>query len=373
MVLFLGVTVLVLALACFCNNAEQVQMHIEKPERRNLSGTVSRQEMLNRWVCAAIFTVLAGVSVCRIASGNDYWGYVEMFDLISQGRHVSSEIGFNGVVLLMQWLFGRETYLPIFGLFSLITIFFFVKAIYDQGEWFAFTLFLFLVNGYYFSSFNSVRYYVGLGVAMFSMKYVLRKEYGKFVLCIVAAAFFHKSILVVIPAYIVARWLADIRLKKWHIAVGVLLVASLVFGQDVYRWIIFKFYPFYKGSQFDQVEYSLTNIAKCTGTLILAAFSYKTAIKDNVRNKFYLYLTVIGFVLYTLGAFIPEVSRIGYYFVVSQVFLIPNMLKSMKKGFWKYLFVAGVLLAFTGHFALFLKTAYSVDIRLLPYLNWIFN
>jgi hypothetical protein len=78
-------------------------------------------------------------------------------------------------------------------------------------------------------------------------------------------------------------------------------------------------------------------------------------------------------VLYTLGAFIPEVSRIGYYFVISQVFLIPNMLRSMKDGVWKKLFTAGVILAFSGHFALFLKTAYSVDIRLLPYLNWIFN
>ena len=102
MALFLGVTVLVLALAWFCNNAEHVQMHIETPDRRYVSGTISRQEMLNRWICAAIFVVLAGVSACRIASGNDYWGYVEMFDLISQGRHVSSEIGFNGVVLLMQ-------------------------------------------------------------------------------------------------------------------------------------------------------------------------------------------------------------------------------------------------------------------------------
>lgn len=373
MVLFLGVTVLTLALAYFCNNAEQVQLHMEIPERRFLSGNVSRQEMFNRWLCAAIFLVLAALSACRIASGNDYWGYAEMFDLISQGRTVSSEIGFNGVVLLMQSIFGREKYLPIFGLFSILTVFFFVKTIYDQGEWFVFSLFIFMMNGYYFSSFNSVRYYFGLGIAMFSMKYVIRKEYGRFVLWILGASLFHKSILVVVPAYLAARWLAGIKLKKWHVAVGVLLAASLIFGRDVYRWIIFKFYPFYEGSQFDHVDYSVTNIAKCAGTLFLAAICYKTAIKDNVRNKFYLYLTVIGFVLYTLGAFIPEVSRIGYYFVVSQMFLIPNMLKSMKDGIWKKLFIAGVILAFVGHFALFLKTAYSVDIRLLPYLNWIFN
>ena len=373
MALFIGVTVLSLVLAYFCNNAEQVQLHIDSKEKRYLSGQSTRQEVFNKWICGAIYLILMALSVCRIASGNDYWGYAEMFDLISQGRPVSSEPGFNGVVLLMQSIFGGEKYLPIFGLFSIFTVFFFVKSIYDQGEWFVFSLFLFMMNGYYFSSFNSIRYYFVLGIAMYSMKYVLKGEYGKFILWIVAAAFFHKSVLVVIPVYLTAAWLAKKGLKKWHIAVGGLLVLSLIFGKDLYRRIIFTFYPFYEGSQFDHVNYSVTNIGKCAGTLFVAAVCYKSAIKDHVRNQFYFYLTLMGFVIYTLGAFIPEVSRIGYYFVVAQVFLIPNMLKSMKDGIWKKIFMAAVILAFMGHFALFLKTAYSVDIRLLPYLNWIFD
>ena len=373
MILFLGVTALSLLLAYFCNNAEQVQLHMGEQSRQLCAGYVTRQEMLNRFLCVAIFVVLAGLSVCRIASGNDYWVYAEMFDLISQGRDVASEIGFNAVVLLMQEIFGREEYLPIFGLFSLLTVFFFVKTLYDQGEWFVFSLFLFLMNGYYFSSFNSVRYYFGLGVVMFCMKYAIRGEFGKFVLWILAASLFHKSVLVVIPAYLVVRWLAGRKLKKWHVMLGVLLVLSLIFCRDIYRWIIFQFYPHYEGSQFDHVDYSITNIGKCLGTLVLSSFCYKTSIQDNLRNKFYLYLTVVGTVLYTAGAFIPEVSRIGYYFTISQVFLIPNMLKSMRKGWLRNFFMVGVLLAFTAHFALFLKTAYDVDIRLLPYLNWIFN
>ena len=373
MALFLGVTVLSLALAYFCNNAEQVQLHIDSREKSYLSGQSTRQEVFNKWICAAIYLILMALSACRIASGNDYWGYAEMFNLISQGRPVSSEPGFNGVVLLMQFIFGQEKYLPIFGLFSILTVFFFVKSIYDQGEWFVFSLFLFMMNGYYFSSFNSIRYYFVLGIAMFSMKYVLKGEYGKFILWIVAAAFFHKSVLVVIPTYLIAAWLAKKGLKKWQIVVGVLLILSLIFGRDLYRKIIFVFYPYYEGSQFDHVEYSVTNIGKCAGTLFVAAVCYKRAIKDNMRNQFYLYLTLIGFVIYTLGAFIPEVSRIGYYFMVAHIFLLPNMLKSMKDGIWKKTFMAVVILAFIGHFTLFLKTAYSVDIRLLPYLNWIFN
>lgn len=373
MVLFLSVTALSLFLAWFCQNDRQVQMHMDPERKICLTGIRTRQEVLNIWLCAAIFLILTGLSACRIASGNDYWGYVDMFSLIYQNRTVSSEIGFNAVVYLMQEIFGKGQYLPIFGLFSVLTVFFFVKSIYDQGEWFVFSMFLFLMNGYYFSSFNSVRFYFVLGITMFSMKYVIRGEYGKFLLWILLAALFHKTVLVVIPAFLAAKWLASARLRWWHVMVGIVLVSSLFWARGFYREIIFRIYPFYENSQFDHVDYSVTNIAKCAGTLVLAGVSYKTAVKENLRNKFYLYLTIMGTILYTFGAFIPEVSRICYYLVVSQVFLIPNLLRSMGEGIWKKIFTAGVLLAFVLHFALFLKTSYSVDIRLLPYLNWIFN
>ena len=136
----------------------------------------------------------------------------------------------------------------IFGFFSLITVFFFLKALHDQADWYVFSLFLLLTQGFYFNSLNSVRYYFALALAMYAQKYVLRGEYGKFLLWVLMGCTIHKSVLLVIPAYIVIDLLCRIRLKKWHYAVGVLLILSLIFGQDVYRNIIFRFYPYYKDS-----------------------------------------------------------------------------------------------------------------------------
>lgn len=369
MVLYIGITVFALFLGYFCNSAEQGAEHV----KLHTTHGFDRQRALNLWMCMGIFVVLSGVAVCRIANSNDYWGYVEMFSLIAQGRHVSSEFGFNYFVLLMQAIFGREQYLPIFGAISLITIFFFLKALYDQSEWFVGTLFLFLMNGFYFSSFNSIRYYLVLAIAVYSMKYVLRGEYGKFILCILAAATFHKTVLVVIPIYLAVKWLSEKKLKWYHYVIGAVCVLSLVFGRELYRRIIFFFYKFYEDSVFDTVRYSYTNIGKCLGTLVLSGVCYRTALKEDVRNRFYFFLNLVGLVTYTFGAFIPEVSRIGYYFTIGQIFLIPHLLRSMKKGWLKNFFLAGTMVAFVAHFALFLRDAYSVDIRLLPYLNWIFN
>lgn len=374
MAVYITLTILVVGFALIVKNQDYVKLHMDVSLRKNrLHRPMDRQQACNVCAAIAIFILLAAVSACRIAVGNDYWVYRYQFNLIMQGRHVSYEWGFNLVVWIIQSLFGYDNYLPVFGFFSIVTAIFFVKAIYDQAEWFPMSIFLFMTNGYYFSSMNSVRYYFALAVAMYAMKYVIRKQYGVFLAWIVFAAFFHKSVLVVIPVYLLAMWLAEHKLNKYLYIAGGLFLTSMLVLRDVYREIIFFFYPYYEGSMYDQVDFSVTNIAKCIGVLALCFLFYKTAVKENVQNRFYFYLSVGGLAVYTFGAFIPEVSRIGYYLLVSQIFLIPGVLLRIEDKRWKIFWTGGVVVAFIGYFALFLNSSYDISIRLLPYLNWIFN
>lgn len=374
MAVYLCLTAAVILLAYLVDNRESVKLHRE-PEgcEMRIRGPVTRQQSCNFWAAAGIFVLLTAVSACRIAVGNDYWVYRYQFNLIMQERHVSYESGFNLVVWIIQWLFGYDNYLPVFGFFSIVTCFFFVKAMKDQSEWFAGTVFLLMTGGYYFSSLNSVRYYLVLAIAMYSMKYVTRGEYGKFILWILAASTFHKSVLLVIPVYLLAKWLADRKLQKWHYFGGGILAASLILGQDLYRKVIFLFYPYYENSAFDTGDLSLVNIAKCVGVLLLTFICWRTGVENHKTNRFYFFLNVAGLMVYTCGSFIPEVSRIGYYMIISQIFLIPGLLKGMKKGILRNLCMAAVVIAFMLYFAMFLYKAQNVNIRLLPYLNWIFN
>lgn len=370
---YVGVTVLTVALGLLVRNREYVPGYIRGGRPYGTAPGWDRQQAGNGIAVFVVYCLLAGVSACRIAVGNDYWVYRDNFKLIAQGRYVSSEVGFNYVVKWLQQLFGYDNYLPIFAFFSLVTVFFFVKALHDQGSCFAFSLFLLLTGGYYFNSLNSVRYYLALAVALFSMKYVLRGDYGKFVLTILAAALFHKSILLVIPVYIAAALLAKARLKAWHYGMGAVLAASLIFARDWYREIIFYFYPFYRDSVFDNGQISYANILKCVCTLALGLLFGRHLLKESFRVRFYFFLNLFGLVTYCCGSFIPEVSRIGYYMIVSQVFLLPELLMGMKKGLLRPLAWAGTVGAFAVYFVLLLRGMYAVDIRLLPYLNWIFN
>lgn len=376
---YVALTLATVALGLFVDNRDYVPGYIRGGRELYACPGCDRQQARNRVAVFAVYCLMAGVSACRIAVGNDYWVYRENFKLIFQGRHVSSEIGFNYIVKWMQQLFGYDKYLLVFAFFSLLTVFFFVKALHDQGSYFAFSVFLLMTGGYYFHSLNSVRYYFALAVALFSMKYVLRGEYGKFILLVLAGAMFHKSILLVIPAYLAARFLAAAKLKKWHYVMGTLLIATLVFGQNFYRRIVFYFYPYYENSIFDNGQLSYINILKCVCVLLLGLVCYRKSLRTDLQNRFYFFLNLFGLMAYSCGSFIPEVSRVGYYMIISQVFLIPRLLAEMEsepgsgRKWLRRLAYAGVIGAFGLYFVFMLKKMYAVDIRLLPYLNWIFN
>jgi len=367
--LYIMLTVVTVGFALFIHNREYVPGYISG---RRPAG-YDRQQAANLVAELVIFIALTGVSGCRVAIGRDYWVYWANFEKISLDMYVSYEKGFQYVVKLMQAIFGAGSYKPIFFLFSFLTVFFFVKALHDQGRWYAGALYLLMTGGYYFSSMHNVRYYFALSIALFSAKYVLRGEYGKFVLWILAAAAFHKSVLLVIPVYLLAGWLSKIRLKRRHYAAGIIFAVSLVLGQELYRKIIFFFYPFYEGSMYDTGDISWANVGKCVGTLVLCLICRRKGLQEDRDNRFYFFLNLAGLGVYTLGSFIPEVSRIGYYMIIFQIFLISNLLAGMEKGKGKTLCVLGTAGAFAVYFLAFLYKAYDQSLGLLPYMNWIFQ
>lgn len=369
---YVFLTLFTVAIACFVRNQAYVSGYISG----RMPYSYDNRQAKNLAAMIGVYGLLAGVSACRVAIGADYWVYRDNFELISLGRPVPYEIGFRYVVKLMQWIFGSGTYRTIFFLFSVVTVFLFMKALHDQAVWYAGSLYLLLTCGYYFSSMHSVRYYFALSIALYAAKYILRKDYLKFLLFIFAAATFHKSVLVVIPTCLAAWWISGKEWKRIHYIAGSVLLLFLIFGQRLYsglvRKVIFTFYPYYEGSTFDVRNFSWANIAKCLGVLVLCVLC-RQALKEDRKKRFYAFMNLEGLILYTCGSFIPEISRIGYYLIVFQIFLIPELLLSMKPGWKRRICVIGTALAFGLYFFIFLYKAYDDSVRLLPYREWIFH
>ena len=367
MLLYAGITATTIGLAYLVKNQPQ-----QMCEQLHRTKAITRRQGLNTLSLLAIFTILFLLSALRMEVGNDYETYVDTFHEIYVGGYVVTEPLFNTVVKMLCELSGGENYLLVFAVFAFVTIWIFLKVMYEQTDDFFMAFFLFMTLGIYFRTFNTVRYYFVLAITLYSFRYIFRKEYGKFLLLIFLAAFFHKSVLVVIPIYLIA----SMKWKKWYVAVLSIGAVTMVLFQDFIMKIALELYPSYKDTIYLETETGLSgnlmSILRCIAVLVLAFLCYKECWKEDEKNRFYIKLNFLAVLLYLCGSFLPLVGRIGYYLITSQILLIPAILGSIKDNKKKKILTAMVLVACVGYFLLFLKSANQPGVRVLPYKSWLF-
>lgn len=399
MILYITVAVVTALLASLVDSHEARQSH-----------TLTRQRLCNRVCLTAIFLILFLLSACRLNVGNDYAKYVEFMHLVNCDAYVPTEIGFNLLVKLIYGLSGYENFLLVFAFYSFATALFFLLAMYEQSDEFGLTFFLFMTLGYYFQTFSTVRYYLALALALYSMKFVLRKQWGRFVVLIVLGAAFHKSLLVVIPLY----YLASLSWKKWQLAIAAAFCTTFLFMQDFYLKLVVFLYPTYEDTEYLEGGTSYISILRCAAVLGFAGIVYlmrrredgqksitageresveitkNTACETGINGEnnvtmieqekewnrrfwFYTYLNLGALILYVFCSFLPIISRIGYYLMVSQILFLPMLLKAVPDKKWRRLFRAGILVAAVLYFAMYLKKGANDGVLILPYKTFFFH
>ena len=354
MALYILVTGVIIYLATFVKN------------NNTLNQLNTRQNAINKMILVFITIILFLLSALRVNVGNDYTSYIEIFEKIYNNKTVSTEIGFNFIVRLFQFFLGENTFIPIFAFFAIIIAYYMVRGVYEQVDIFWYGIAIFMFSGLYFNSFTTMRYYVALSIVIYSTKYMYRKDYLPFIIHVLIAATMHKTALLVIPVYlfIFRKW------KKFeYILVGIGAL-TLIFFEDFYRRLVFLVYPFYENSVYDNYETSYFNIAKGICILCFALIYYKQFKKDE-KLLFYFKLNLIAIIVYSCASFVPVVSRIAYYFVWAQIFLVANIVCRIENKKMKYLFGTLIFLVYIAFFIIYLKDATNPNLKLLPYKTWI--
>ena len=369
----------------------------------------------NKALMAAIFVILAVPAILRQNVGNDYMRYVAFFHLANIDAYVPTEPGFNLLVKLIYGLCGYENSLLVFAVFSVLTIAFFLIAIRALSGRFFLSFFLFMAFGYYFQTYNTVRYYFAMSIVLCAMIFFLRKEYLPFLLLVLAAASFHKSALVVLALYPVCA----LKWKRIPAIVAIAAVFALSHFRDFWMQVVVRLYPSYHGTAFmSGGRISPVNIARCAA---LALLPFLALAMDRVVNKkndaseeagsqaeseisekspaekpeaagqpaqiqaestedsrsgayaFWIRCTVLALVIYCAAWFIPEISRIATYLTVTQIFLIPEVILRAKEERTERVLTALTIVAGIAFFALFLWRAWDPLISILPYRTFVFH
>lgn len=334
-----------------------------------------RRCAVNHVYIAGIFAILFIVSALRFDIGNDYAQYTLTAHEAYVGGYVVTETGFNVLVKLVYTLLNREYYEVVFALFAIVTLALFLRVFYRDSADFSQSFFLFMTLGLYFQTFNTVRYYFALSVALCCMRYVLEKDYIRFVFWIVCAAFFHKSALLVIPFYFAAAFA-----WKWQVyAVGIAAGAVCSAGRSFLLKLALALYPSYKNTIYLEGGMSVPSVLRILAALALYLWFMRymgsgfRKQEDYRRIRFYGQLNFLAFLAATFFSFLPVVTRVVYYFSVSQLLMIPFMLKNIEDDTVKMKLKLIVTAVCIIYFALFLLNAHKAGVGLLPYRTWLFE
>jgi len=169
------------------------------------------------------------VGVSDMLGGYDRYIYGELFDEVAdirqEGRDFSTayifqqyptELGYVYLNVLLSY-FTANRYVFIFVLTLIIYALYYINIKrYASDYRMALLLFLGLL---FFFTFTYLRQMIGVGIAGFSLKYVYERKLWKFVICILLAALFHNSAIILFPIYIIPS-------RKY--SVGVVIVLMLI-------------------------------------------------------------------------------------------------------------------------------------------------
>ncbi len=375
MILYLAATALVILFASRVPALRERTLFCDSAPRPY----ISRQVLTGKVLTAGIFLILFGLLALRINVGNDYAKYVEFMHLARFFAYVPTEIGFNLLSFLVFTACGEENFLICFAVIAAITVGCFLLAIDRLADSFFLSFSMFMLLGYYFQSFSTVRYYLALSVTTLAIVYLFRRDIPRFVLLVLFAATFHKSALVVLVLYPFAA----LSFSKWIFLIISAAGAVGLFFRSQVLYVMLRLYPTYQETTLAEGgEGSLVSIIRCAAVLLLVFFfdrksftGIKAAAEDPDKRQrcFYCHCTLLALVLYLCFSYLPVVSRIGYYLTITQIFYVPKLIRRIPSRIQRLL-AAGLVAVFClGFFVLMMRRAAGDGIRILPYQTFIFH
>lgn len=190
------------------------------------------------------------------------------------------------------------------------------------------------VGLFYLISCSIVRQAIAVSICLYAYRYVVRRSFSKYLLCIAIAVLFHYSSAVALIIYPVYHWF-----KIWHVVLG--LIAAVIL-----RNVLFAVLAAY--GLYDDYLSNLNDIEGGAMTryfymLIFISFFFIIKYKGyTTEEKKMFSIIFIGlFSPYLLGSAMGE--RIGYYFLIYYCYLIPLLLqgkKVYKRGIYAVIFSA---------------------------------
>ena len=282
--------------------------------------------------------VLIGFSSLRATNvGIDYFQfYVPFFEnvhsggwkyLISGDNPYRTEFGFSLLTFLLSKVTGSVfVYMAVI---AVLMVGLTALALYRDcpKPWLG--MFLFVAFNFFGNTLSYIRQSLAIAIFLFAIHYLKEKRFAPYLLIVLLAATFHKSLLLMIPVY----FLAQIAVNK--ISVGVyagVTALVLIFSWQIFDLVtrfVYKTYATEDGLYFMNGRDFMTGFVPVLAMLAMLAFR-KLLLKRNPRNVVLINLAMYAGVLFILTWKHFLFQRVGNIFFTASILYVPELLVALK-------------------------------------------
>ncbi len=273
------------------------------------------------------FLVLWLISGLRFNVGIDYniYSYIYYHPLSTQAAFVEPIYLYVNKILRNLGFSSQSFFL----LVSFVTLFFIFRGIKKYSTDFYLSLLLYVIIAFYFESMNLIRQYLALSVFFIAYEYILKKNFFKYLLCIIVASLFHLSVLIMIPFYFI------LRTKFSRIVLLAFVVISLIFSYiNIISFLLKYILMFVSDNKYLVYLYNINPAVSNTGlkliftNLMCVVFLvfYDRISKKDVNNYILINFVIIAVIFSNIFINFDVMFRFHLYFYIFIILLIPEFI-----------------------------------------------
>lgn len=192
------------------------------------------------------------------------------------------------------------------------------------------------VSRFYFArNFIQIRAGLSYAIVLWAVQYITKKDWKRFFFWVLVAMQFHKSALLAAPLY----FLCMIRIKKWHIVVGIIIAFILggVFTEPI-RLMVSGYASDMKVATYVTKEYQreqgLLNPMIYFQLIILFVYTFNEKVLKWTSNDYFTIRTAYfysTFILISLSMYTALSGRTSSMFSTLEMAIIPTMVNTFVK------------------------------------------
>lgn len=286
----------------------------------------------------------------RYCVGNDYENYVILWESFSNGTFPLSraEPGY----LFLNYLFSKFEYgyYYVFFFAAFITYYFVFKAIKQIQVDSFLAFFAIFTLGFLITCNDQVRQGIAMALFFYSLKFVVKENFIKYSSCLLIASLFHYTALLFIPLYFLFKLKFELKWYVWFILICAFYILSLSgFFYSIMSKLIVMI-PYYGELYMTKLKFlEQEQLSSGFGLLFVVLNGLYVSFLLNIKfsrtssQNLYIKIYLLGILLFIVsnGFMLPE--RISFYFLYTNIFVIPIILNQKKYKLLNLLFIIGIL------------------------------